>query len=228
MACAAPRLSPEIMTTRMPRARKVARASDAPGLGSSANAIRARKDKPCPVRSAMAETVAPSACNPVALAGIGCKSTPSSSIQRRLPIKAARIHLALGATPRHGLQLLRCDDGDALLLGSGHYGTGQGVFTATLQAGGNTQHGPHACRIGCRAALLDRGSLASNAPGTSSALRRGRPTVRVPVLSKATTSTLCASSSAWASLIRMPCCAATPVPAMMAAGVASPRRRGRQ
>ena len=70
-------------------------------------------------------------------------------------------------------------------------------------------------------------TAASSAPAaSSSATSRGWPTVSVPVLSNATVSTRCATSSACTSLIRMPCCAATPVPAMMAAGVASPRAQG--
>ena len=54
----------------------------------------------------------------------------------------------------------------------------------------------------------------------------GRPSVSVPVLSKATTRTACASSSASASLIRMPWRAATPVPTMIAVGVARPSAQG--
>ena len=54
----------------------------------------------------------------------------------------------------------------------------------------------------------------------------GWPEVRVPVLSKATVLTACARSSASASLIRMPCCAATPVPTIIAVGVARPSAHG--
>ena len=54
----------------------------------------------------------------------------------------------------------------------------------------------------------------------------GLPSVSVPVLSKATSVTRCATSSASASLIKIPCRAATPVPAMMAVGVASPSAQG--
>ncbi len=60
----------------------------------------------------------------------------------------------------------------------------------------------------------------------STATSCGLPSVRVPVLSKATTFTLWAISSACASLIRMPWRAATPVPAMMAVGVARPSAQG--
>ena len=52
------------------------------------------------------------------------------------------------------------------------------------------------------------------------------PVVNVPVLSNATTVTACASSSASASLIRMPWRAATPVPAISVVGVARPSAQG--
>ena len=84
---------------------------------------------------------------------------------------------------------------------------------------------------GCSLALCRLAAAASSAASSwpaaaTKATSRGRPTVSVPVLSNATVSTRWASSSAWASLIRMPCFAATPVPAMMAAGVASPSAQG--
>ena len=60
----------------------------------------------------------------------------------------------------------------------------------------------------------------------ASATSCGLPSVSVPVLSKATSVMRCATSSASASLIKMPCRAATPVPAMMAVGVASPSAQG--
>ena len=63
-------------------------------------------------------------------------------------------------------------------------------------------------------------------PIGSSATTCGLPTVSVPVLSKATTATRCANSSASASLMSTPCRAATPVPTMMAAGVARPSAQG--
>ena len=72
-----------------------------------------------------------------------------------------------------------------------------------------------------------RSAAASSTPGAgTSASSFGWPSVSVPVLSKATVSTLCATSSASASLMRMPNFAATPVPAMMAVGVASPSAHG--
>ena len=58
------------------------------------------------------------------------------------------------------------------------------------------------------------------------AINCGRPTVSVPVLSNATTLTPCATSSASASLIKMPRFAAAPVPTMIAVGVARPSAQG--
>ena len=78
----------------------------------------------------------------------------------------------------------------------------------------------------CTAATAASAASASVPGAGSKAVRRGRPSVSVPVLSKATVSTWWAISSASASLIRMPCFAATPVPAMMAVGVASPSAQG--
>ncbi len=54
----------------------------------------------------------------------------------------------------------------------------------------------------------------------------GAPSVSVPVLSKATTSTSGKASSVWISLIRIPFFAASPVPATSAVGVASPSAQG--
>ena len=87
MARAAPRLSPEIITVRMPRARSAASASRAPGLGSSPKAKIARRANPSVVRSARADTVAPSFCRLFARSASAPSPTPNSSIQRRLPTR---------------------------------------------------------------------------------------------------------------------------------------------
>ena len=86
---------------------------------------------------------------------------------------------------------------------------------------------PNGCSLPpCRLAASCK-ACASSTPGAgSNCTSCGCPAVRVPVLSKATTSSRCASSSACASLMRMPCRAATPVPAMIAAGVARPSAQG--
>ena len=253
MASAAPRLSPEIITVLMPRARRAASASLAPGLGSSPKASRARKayappvphcgsslppmgalvlwdgpavPRPAVVRSAMADTVAPCACKAAASAARAEVSTPSSSIQRRLPITNWRPATS-PSVPRPGTA--RTSSG--------------AVMGNPLACAASTTARASGCSLPlCRlAAICSRASVSISAAATlvvagvvetafttatRSAVNWGRPTVKVPVLSKATTSTLCASSSACASLIKMPCCAATPVPAMMATGVASPSAQG--
>ena len=55
---------------------------------------------------------------------------------------------------------------------------------------------------------------------------RGLPIVSVPVLSNATILRRCACSSTCGSFIKIPKRAATPVPAIMAAGVARPSAQG--
>ena len=87
MASAAPRLSPDTITVRMPRAFSAAKASRAPGLGSSPKAINARSANPSVTRWATADTVAPSRCNASARSDNGPRPTPSSCIQRRLPTR---------------------------------------------------------------------------------------------------------------------------------------------
>ena len=70
-------------------------------------------------------------------------------------------------------------------------------------------------------------SIAAVLPSAASiATSSGLPSVSVPVLSNATTRIACATSSASASLMRMPCRAAIPVPAMIAVGVARPSAHG--
>jgi hypothetical protein len=89
------------------------------GFGLVGKCHQGAQSKPCPVRSAMAETVAPSACNarwPWPSLAANQHAQLFHPAQAADVQVAARIHLALGATPWHGLQLLRYDDGDALLL----------------------------------------------------------------------------------------------------------------
>ena len=79
---------------------------------------------------------------------------------------------------------------------------------------------PDSSAAAIRSASLE--SIAASAISTSV----GLPSVSVPVLSNATMRARCAISSAPASFTRMPWRAATPVPAMIAAGVASPSAQG--
>ena len=54
----------------------------------------------------------------------------------------------------------------------------------------------------------------------------GRPSVSVPVLSRMSVSSRCAASRAGAFRNKIPCCAAVPVPTIIAIGVASPKAQG--
>ena len=214
MVSAAPRLSPLIITARTPRARSAASAAAAPGLGSSPKASRAMaRGAALPAstgRTATTETVAPCACWALAKPSKGFKSTPSSAIQRQLPMKRS-CPCTTPSVPRPGTARTSC----------GAPGLRPRAWAAASTARASGCSLP-LCRLAaaCSAA-------ASSTPGAgNSCSRRGWPTVRVPVLSKATVSTLWAISSASASLMRMPNFAATPVPAMMAVGVASPSAHG--
>ena len=87
---------------------------------------------------------------------------------------------------------------------------------------------PRGCSLPLSAEPMSRKNSSSS---TVSAKRRksvteGRPLVRVPVLSKRTADTLCASSRATPPLIRMPFLAPTPVPTITAVGVARARLHG--
>ena len=214
MASAAPRLSPESITVRMPRARRAASACFAPGLASSPNAISASSVKPVGLRSASAETVAPSTRNCVTCTSMSPKATPSSFIQRKLPISSCRPP-TVPSTPRPGTARTCSGSINATAL----------FFAAANTARANRCSLP-LCKLAARASTCVSSSSPPRPGASIRAVICGCPTVRVPVLSNTTVSTRCATSSASASLIKMPCLAATPVPAMMAVGVASPSAQG--
>ena len=88
-----------------------------------------------------------------------------------------------------------------------------------------------ACANGCSenfsTAAAVASSLASLTPAAATiSTTSGCPRVNVPVLSKTTTVSLVAFSSAAAFLNRMPFVAPSPVPTMMAIGVANPSASG--
>ena len=218
MARAAPRLSPEIMTMRRPRARRAASAWRAPGLGSSAKAISARSTRPSGRRSASADRVAPPCCRRSASACKGPRPTPSSFIQRRLPIRRA-LPATLPSVPRPAT---------ACMSSSACKGRPRSLaaFTTARASGCSLPLCKLAAALNCAASCASSCAASFASPASTKATSRGWPMVSVPVLSKATVSARCASSSACASLIKMPSLAATPVPAMMAAGVARPSAQG--
>ena len=69
-------------------------------------------------------------------------------------------------------------------------------------------------------------SVAMSGASAITCVTFGRPSVSVPVLSSITTSILLPRSSASPFLIRMPRRAPTPVPTIMAVGVARPSEQG--
>ena len=163
-----------------------------------------------PGRTAMTDTVAPCACCSCKAAAKGDKSTPSSCIQRRLPMSTA-CPCTTPCVPRPGTARASC---------------GASVLMPCCCAAASTARASGCSLPDCRLAACCS-APASCTPGAGSRRsRRGWPTVSVPVLSKATVRTLCAVSSATASFTKMPWRAATPVPAMMAVGVASPSAHG--
>jgi hypothetical protein len=108
MASAAPRLSPEIITTWMPRARSAAKASRRAGFGLVGKRHQGAQDQTL-IRA-------------LGHGGDGgafglqgsrlCGHRAQTHAQLIHPAQAADgvaavIHLALGAAPRHGLELLR-------------------------------------------------------------------------------------------------------------------------
>ena len=210
MTSAAAWLSPEIMTSFRPLLRNAASACAAPGLGSSPNAINNKPCTPSEFRSAKADKVAPVASNSCTSAAQMPGSMPSWCNQRRLPSSSWR-PAKFACTPRPG----------TAIKSSGGRSCRFWVFAActTARAKG--------CSLPLCTLAAHISAVSAASPGAAMLrVNRGWPTVKVPVLSKATVLTWCAISRACASLINMPFLAATPVPAMMATGVASPSAHG--
>ena len=152
----------------------------------------------------------PCCSNAAAASASGLRSTPSSVISRALP--SARVcPSTMALTPRPGRA--RTSVAGAAAMPSA------AARACTARARG--------CSLPAWTEAARRSSVDRSVPGAGrAAATPGLPSVSVPVLSKATVRMRCATSSASASRIRMPAWAATPVPAMMAAGVARPRAQG--
>ena len=209
MASAAARLSPEIITVRMLAACSCAMASRASDLGSSpkTSSASARGAAPGAPDSASTESVAARASGGT---GRASSAAPSSPIQRRLPRSSGRSPTR-PCVPRPGTA-----------------STSRGASSSRprARAASITARASGCSLPPCRLAASASAASASTSGAGENASSRGRPRVRVPVLSKATVRTRWAISSASASLIRMPNFAATPVPAMIAVGVARPSAQG--
>ena len=191
----------------MPWSRSAATAAAAPALRLSPKASRPSTRAGCPC-SISQDRVRPSASQAVACWRSGLPSC-SSSNRRWLPRASARP----ATSPRMPRPARAW-----LAVSGGKVRPRSPAASSTARASG--------CSLPCCRAPARRSSSFSSMLSQARWPMRGWPEVRVPVLSKATTATLCASSRASASLIRMPWRAATPVPAMIAAGVARPRAQG--
>ena len=83
------------------------------------------------------------------------------------------------------------------------------------------------CSLPCSTLAASRSNSLSSKPSAAMTLTTlGLPSVRVPVLSITSVSTLSIRSSASASRIRIPACAPRPTPTMIDIGVASPSAQG--
>ncbi len=206
-APALPALSPLIRWLSMPRSRSAAMASAAPSLRLSPKASRPSTTggSHCSISQ---DRVRPSASQAPACR---CRSLASASSSNRRWLPSARVRPSTSPRmPRPGSAWLAAS--------AGRWMSRSPAASSTARASG--------CSLPCCRAPARRSSSFSSMPAAARWTTRGWPEVRVPVLSNATTETRCASSSASASLIRMPWRAATPVPAMIAAGVARPRAQG--
>ena len=198
---------------RTPSACRRAIAAAAPGLSVSPKASRpsSRGGASLPPHPASHDTLRPCCLQ-------RCRAPPQSaerrrrvrSIQRRAAeqqVRAARLRLARRARPP------RCTSVAAAMA------TPCGAARSTARASG--------CSLPrCSARPPSEQRVAIAVAARSASASTGRPSVSVPVLSKATTRTSRSASSASTSWIRMPWRAATPVPTMIAVGVARPSAHG--
>jgi len=205
----------EIIVVSMPIRRSSAIAAFAPGRGVSAKAIR-------PIARTRRRRVAPATRRCGRRARDRRRRPPAS--RRPLPtaLIQARCEQPIRRRPRRANLRLRAAAGDHLVTACRRHGSARSAAAAST-----------ASASGCVEPALTAAASASTSPSPNpvllnTAATRGLPSVSVPVLSKATTETARATSSASASLIRMPCLAATPVPAMMAVAWRAPTRRGRR
>ena len=210
-ARAAPSLSPDSMIVRRSSPCSADTASAEVARGGSPNARRPSTRVRPVSRSASHETVWPRASRASASSARAPGSPAISAIRPRWPINISRPS-TVAVTPRPARA--------PALRASGTASSRARAASTTAVASG--------CRLPDSTAAASLSSSSSVMPDGRMATSVGLPTVRVPVLSSATTRTRCAASSASASLTRMPARAATPVPAMMAVGVARPRAQGQE
>ncbi len=203
---ALPRLSPVIRWLWISRPRRASTASAAPSLRLSPKANRP-STRFSGASSSSQDRVRPSASQSAAALASAPGLSSCSSSRRRLP-RASRRPSTSPWMPRPLRAWL--------------------AFTGGTSRSRSAQRSSTALASGCSLPRCRAPASLSSCSGSSPPrwMICGRPEVRVPVLSKATLVTAWATSRDSASLIRMPWRAATPVPAMIAVGVARPRAQG--
>ncbi len=204
MRRAVPRLSPVIMATLTPRPCSRRMVAPAVGRTASATAIRPMTR---PSR-AMWTTVRPAPCSRSDSAASSPSSTPLSAISIRLPDSTVRPStVARSPLPPKDSKPVAATSGSSFARSS----TALAIWCSDPRS---------------RAAAVISRSVSSTPAAGVTWTTLGAPRVRVPVLSKTITSSLTASSRAAAFLISTPCRAPSPVPTMMAMGVARPSASG--
>lgn len=185
------------MTTLIPRSRNRATAAFEVGRRASATAKRASVRPP----SASATTVFPACCQRRTTAS-SCK--PSQTGEPRRSVRPSTTpSTPIPATALNPLTAPR---------------TASPCAATMARASG--------CSELCSRAAAKCSASAEVRPRTSVSVTCGWPQVSVPVLSRASTVSFSARSSASAFLTRMPARAPWPVPTMIAVGVASPSAHG--
>ena len=208
IASAAPRLSPEIMRSRKPEARSRESASVAPGFGSSPKAKQAND---AGYRSRCRITRGNGWKWWLPLTAVIRPARSPSTDQRPSPASSANCQSAMP-----------CQQCGPRCRGRVSPNVARSRHGHVAACGAPVPpHGPADAR--CPLHCGDGGEKLRLGPVVKVcvAVNCGCPTVRVPVLSKATVSTLCANSSACV-LDQNALPGGDPVPAMMAAGVARP------
>ena len=218
--CAAAALSPVSITDSMPIERSASTASRAPSRMRSVTPAMARTPPlsrvPSSVMSLTANhtTLLPSASRREASASAsGVISIPLSMTMARLPA-IYRLPPTRAVMPRPTIFSNAAAD----------------IAAAAVTLWPSASRW---CTMACANGWSESRSMASSIwaaacplPNHIVSVTSGRPSVRVPVLSKMTVSMVRAVSMLSASLIRMPRSAARPMPTIMAVGVARPKAQG--
>ena len=206
MAAAVRRLSPVIITTSRPSARRPARAATDSSLSVSATA-RTPAGLPS---MATSSGVLPSSESRLASTSRAPTSMPASRNRAGFPIRTERPSTVV----RTPLPVTESKwDGSLMTISRD-----RAPATTAAASGCSEERSADAARR--RSSSLSTPSVASTS------VSAGRPRVIVPVLSRTIVSSLWAVSRASAERIRMPCSAPFPVLTITESGVARPRAQG--